>query len=212
MSRRRGRRRHRRSRKVPFPSYVPSGTNAGKNAYDGRQRYLKIAAVSAMLLFAVTAVAAVTMTAHFNTDVEVTATNLPRYRRWGDNRADDPDGLSGQSGWESVRVKRDFAVDDSRHYGVPDSMTSTDAPPLFDPKSTTPLTGDMKNAKVPDQTETLKSDGWKSFRVEEFPTGDVDSHTQVQTIRPQLSDEEWNGYEGWGFTAEDTSVTGIIRS
>ncbi|XP_035685877.1 uncharacterized protein LOC118422420 [Branchiostoma floridae] len=175
-----------------------------------------------MLLFAVTAVAAVTMTAHFNTDVEATSTNLPEdppYRSWGDNRADEPDGLSGQSGWESVRVKRDFAVDDSQHYGVPDSMTSTDAPPLLDaptmldPESTTRPTGDMKNAKVPDQTETLKSEGWKSFRVEEFSTGDVDSHTQVQTVRPQLSDEEWDGYEGWSFTAEDTSngSTGTVR-
>ncbi|XP_078617913.1 uncharacterized protein LOC144885723 isoform X1 [Branchiostoma floridae x Branchiostoma japonicum] len=241
MSRRRGRRRHRRSRAVNFPACPPSDSQTDKK--DGRQRYLKVAV---MLLFAVTSVAAMTFTAQSfsKTDVEVSATNLAPYRSWGD-RADsddvaavttsitvpssyntdvnatndpshqswedyryragaaDPEGFSGsgQSGWDSVRAKRDFAEDDSPDHRVPDAMTSTDAPEVLDPKSTAPPTGDMKNAKVPDQTETLESEGWKSFRVQEFPT--ANDHTQVPTGEPQLGGEEWDGYENWGFTAED---------
>ncbi|XP_035686180.1 uncharacterized protein LOC118422632 isoform X2 [Branchiostoma floridae] len=212
MSRRRGRRRHRRARAVTFPSFVPSDSQADKK--DGRQRYLKVAV---MLLFAVTSVAAVTTSitvpSSYNTDVNATnvnvtdgnATNDPSHQSWEDFPAGaaDPEGFSGsgQSGWDSVRAKRDFAEDDSPDHRVPDAMRSSDAPPLFDPKSTTPPTGDMKNAKVPEQTETLESEGWKSFRVQEFPT--ANDHTQVPTGEPQLGGEEWDVYENWGFTAED---------
>ncbi|XP_035687358.1 uncharacterized protein LOC118423356 [Branchiostoma floridae] len=242
MSRRRGRRRHRRARVVTFPSCPLSHVDKE----DGRQRYLIVAVVTAMLLFAVTSVAAMAVTVQSNTDADEVATNLSPYRSWGDHRAEndnvavvtitvpsryntdvndtdandpshqswgdsrvgtaDPGGLSGQSGWERpwVQVKHGFAEgeDDTQAHRDSDSMTSTDASPKTNIISTPLPTDGMDNVKVPDQTETLRSAGWKSFRVEKDPTCDVSSHTQVPTVGPQVGDVEWDGVEVWRFTVE----------
>ncbi|CAH1228095.1 Hypp195 [Branchiostoma lanceolatum] len=207
MSRRRGRRRSRRSRAVTFPPCPPSDTHADLS--DRRQRLLKAAMVTALVLVAVTSIAAVTIVVQSNTDVVKTATNLPPYQ--GDYKAGiaDSKDLSRHNRRDRVQVKRDSVEDNTQAHRVPDSMIPADAPPTTDPSSMTPPTGHVKNPQVPDQTETVRSEGWKRFRVERIPTCDAYNHTQVPTVPPHVGDEERYGFGDWDYTTKDNHYSNV---
>ncbi|XP_078590081.1 uncharacterized protein LOC144870188 [Branchiostoma floridae x Branchiostoma japonicum] len=107
MSRRRGRRGHRRSRARGGPSRRFPASEATDDSSDERWRLLRTAVFTTLLLAAVTTAVSVTITAQFysNTAAEKTPAGLPPYRSRG-------------------------------HGGVPDGMTATDAtapPPTSDP-------------------------------------------------------------------------------
>ncbi|KAI8508046.1 Chchd3p [Branchiostoma belcheri] len=130
MSRRRGRRRHRRSRAVTFPRCPPSDTHADQKG--GRLRFLKAAAITVLILVAVTSIAGVVMTAQSlsNTGEDKPTINLPPYGSKGDDQAGsgDSEGLSPHSVWKGVRVKpRDFVEKDTEIHNGPDGTVSTDA-------------------------------------------------------------------------------------
>ncbi|KAI8483831.1 Tubulointerstitial nephritis antigen-like [Branchiostoma belcheri] len=137
MSRRRGRRRNWRSRArfraVTFPCCPPSDTQADQKS--GRLRFLKAAAITVLILVAVTSTAGVVMTTQSlsNTGEDKPTINLPPYGSKGDDQAGsgDSEGLSPYvySGWTGVRVKpRDFVENDAEIHNGPDGMASTDAP------------------------------------------------------------------------------------
>ncbi|XP_078682169.1 uncharacterized protein LOC144916722 [Branchiostoma floridae x Branchiostoma belcheri] len=119
MSRRRGRRRHRRSRAVTFPRCPPSDTQADQKS--GRLRFLKAAAITVLILVAVTSIAGVVMTTQSlsNTGEDKPTINLPPYGSKGDDQAGsgDSEGLSPHSGWKGVQVENDAEI----HNG-PDGM------------------------------------------------------------------------------------------
>ncbi|XP_078674476.1 uncharacterized protein LOC144912727 isoform X2 [Branchiostoma floridae x Branchiostoma belcheri] len=204
MSRRRGRRRNRRSRgrAVNFPYCPLSDNHADKKG--GRLRFLKAAAITVLILVAVTSVAGVVMTAQSlsNTDEDKPAINLPPYESKGDDQlqagSGDSEGLSPYvySRWTGVQVKpRDFVENDAEiRNGPADGMASIDAhltPDAMVPVSMTPPTGHTENARVPDnQTETFRSEGWKRFRVEQNHTEGVDSTTEVPTVPPHVVGDE----------------------
>ncbi|XP_078700021.1 uncharacterized protein LOC144926861 [Branchiostoma floridae x Branchiostoma belcheri] len=132
MSRRRGRRRNRRSRRVTFPRCPPSDTHTDQKS--GRLRFLKAAAITVLILVAVTSIAGVVMTTQSlsNTGEDKPTINLPPYGSKGDDRAGsgDSEGLSPYlySGWTGVQVKpRDFVENDAEMPNGPDGMVSTDA-------------------------------------------------------------------------------------
>ncbi|KAI8479868.1 Tubulointerstitial nephritis antigen-like [Branchiostoma belcheri] len=192
MSRRRGRRRNWRSRArfraVTFPCCPPSDTQADQKS--GRLRFLKAAAITVLILVAVTSSLS-------NTGEDKPTINLPPYGSKGDDQAGsgDSEGLSPYvySGWTGVRVKpRDFVENDAEIHNGPDGMASTDAPltPAEVAHDWGYTTGEnhcnnvrvrrrvskvpigitlpadrAENARVPDnQTETFRSEGWKRFR------------------------------------------------
>ncbi|KAI8520426.1 Tubulointerstitial nephritis antigen-like [Branchiostoma belcheri] len=214
MSRRRGRRRNRRSRRVTFPRCPPSDTHADQKG--GRLRFLKAAAITVLILVAVTSIAGVVMTAQSlsNTGEDKLAVNLPPYGSKGDDQAGsgDSEGLSPYlysgwtSGWIGVQVKpRDFVENDAEIHNGPDGMVSTDAPLTPDAKAPvdmTPSADHTENARVSDnQTETFRSEGWKRFRVEQNHTEGVNSTTKVPTVPPHVvGDEEGEVAHDWGYT------------
>ncbi|KAI8490907.1 hypothetical protein Bbelb_313260 [Branchiostoma belcheri] len=197
MSRRRGRRRHRRSRAVTFPRCPPSDTHADQKG--GRLRFLKAAAITVLILVAVTSIAGVVMTTQSlsNTGEDKPAVNLPPYGSKGDDQAG--------SGDSEVRVKpRDFVGNDTGVPHAPDDTALNDAPLISDAMISvgmTPPTGHAENAQVPDnQTETFRSEGWKRFRVEQNHTEGVDNTTEVPTVPPHAGDEEREVTHDWGYT------------
>ncbi|XP_078700027.1 uncharacterized protein LOC144926866 [Branchiostoma floridae x Branchiostoma belcheri] len=214
MSRRRGRRRNRRfrprSRAVTFPRCPPSDTHADQKG--GRVRFLKAAAITVLILVAVTSIAGVVMTTQSlsNTGEDKPTVNLPPYGSKGDDQAGsgDSEGLSPYvySGWTGVQVKpRDFVENDTESHNGPDGMASTDAPLTPDamvPVDMTPPAGHTENAQVPDnQTETFRSEGWKRFRVEQNHTEGANSTTEVPTVPPHVvGDEEGEVAHDWGCT------------
>ncbi|XP_019618825.1 PREDICTED: uncharacterized protein LOC109465825 [Branchiostoma belcheri] len=222
MSRRRGRRRNRRSRgrAVTFPYCPLSDNHADKKG--GRQWFLKAAAITVLILVAVTSVAGVVMTAQSlsNTGEDKPTTNLPPCGSKGDDQAGsgDSEGLSPYvySGWTGVQVKpRDFVENDTEIHNGPDGMASTDAhltPDAMVPVSMTPPTGHTENARVPDnQTETFRSEGWKRFRVEQNHTEGVDSTTEVPTVPPHVVGDE-EGEEvahDWGYTTGENHCNNV---
>ncbi|KAI8522255.1 Tubulointerstitial nephritis antigen-like [Branchiostoma belcheri] len=226
MSRRRGRRRHRRSRArsraVTFPRCPPSDTHADQKS--GRLRFLKAAAITVLILVAVTSIAGVVMTAQSlsNTGEDKPTINLPPYGSKGDDQAGsgDSEGLSPYvySGWTGVRVKpRDFVENDAKIHNGPDGMASTDAPLIPDamvPVGMTPPTGHTENARVPDnQMETFRSEGWKRFRVEQNYTEGVNSTTEAPTAPPHVVGDE-EGEEvthDWGYTTGENHCNNRFR-
>ncbi|XP_078700023.1 uncharacterized protein LOC144926862 [Branchiostoma floridae x Branchiostoma belcheri] len=222
MSRRRGRRRNRRSRRVTFPRCPPSDTHADQKS--GRLRFLKAAAITVLILVAVTSIAAVVMTAQSlsNTgeDNRKPTINLPPYGSKGDAQAEsgDSEGLSPYlySGWTGVQVKpRDFVENDAEIRNGPDGMASTDAPLTPDamvPVGMTPLADHTENAQVPDnQTETFRTEGWKRFRVEQNHTKGANSTTEAPTVPPHVVGDE-EGEElthDWGYTTGDNHCNNV---
>ncbi|KAI8520355.1 Tubulointerstitial nephritis antigen-like [Branchiostoma belcheri] len=214
MSRRRGRRRNRRfrprSRAVTFPRCPPSDTQADQKG--GRVRFFKAAAITVLILVAVTSIAAVVMTAQSlsNTGEDKPTINLPPYGSKGDDQSGsgDSDGLSPYlySGWTGVQVKpRDFVENDTESHNGPDGMASTDAlltPDATVPVGMTPPAGHAENARVPDnQTETFRSEGWKRFRVEQNHTEGANSTAEVPTVPPHVvGDEEGEVTHDWGYS------------
>ncbi|XP_078657360.1 uncharacterized protein LOC144903250 [Branchiostoma floridae x Branchiostoma belcheri] len=207
MSRRRGRRRHRRSQAVTFPRCPPTDTQADQKG--GRLRFLKAAAITVLILVAVTSIAGVVMTTQSlsNTGEDKPAVNFPPYGSKADDQAGsgDSEGLSPHSGWKGVRVKpRDFVGNDTGVPNAPDDTASNDAPLISDAMISlgmTAPTGHAENAQVPDnQTETFRSEGWKRFRVEQNHTEGVDSTTEVPTVPTHAGDEEREVTHDWGYT------------
>ncbi|KAI8519938.1 Tubulointerstitial nephritis antigen-like [Branchiostoma belcheri] len=185
MSRRRGRRRHRWSRAVTFPRCPPSDTHADQKG--GRLRFLKAAAITVLILVAVTSIAAVVMTAESlsNTGEDKPTINLPPYGSKGDDQAGSGDSEGLVNG--------------------PDGMASTAAPLTPDgmvPVGMTPPAGHAENVQVLDnQTETFRSEGWKRFCVEQNHTNGANSTTEVPTVPPHVvGDEEGEAAHDWGYT------------
>ncbi|KAI8483816.1 Tubulointerstitial nephritis antigen-like [Branchiostoma belcheri] len=206
MSRRRGRRRNRRSRArsraVTFPLCPPSDTHADQKS--GRLRFLKAAAITVLILVAVTSIAGVVMTTQSlsNTGEDKTTINLPPYGSKGDDQAGsgDSEGLSPHSGWKGVRVKtHDFVENDTGIHHFPEGMTSNFTPDAMVPAG---MEGHAENDHVPDnQTETFRSEGWKRFRVEQNHTDGANSTTEVPTVPPHVGDEEGEEVtHDWGYT------------
>ncbi|XP_066271588.1 uncharacterized protein [Branchiostoma lanceolatum] len=129
MARRRGRRRHRRSRArgVPCPRFPAS--DVSDEPQDERRRLFKAAVITALLAVAVTTVVVMTVTVQLNAIAD--ETNLPPYWSWGysgaGNYPTDAEVTSKHKLRERVRV---FAEDDTR---VPDDMTGTPAKSLVSP-------------------------------------------------------------------------------
>ncbi|XP_066274346.1 uncharacterized protein [Branchiostoma lanceolatum] len=157
MARRRGRRRHRRSRArgVPCPRFPAS--DVSDEPQDERRRLFKAALITALLAVAVTTVVVVKIIVQLNTTAD--ETNLPPYRSWGYSGAEtyptDPEVTSKHKLSEKVHV---FAEDDTR---VPDDMTSTDCPP------TESLVSPPTDHVRPDQTDGGRDfDDWSSMSGE----------------------------------------------
>ncbi|KAI8514570.1 Chchd3p [Branchiostoma belcheri] len=225
MSRRRGRRRNRRSRgrAVTFPYCPLSDNHADKKG--GRQWFLKAAAITVLILVAVTSIAGVVMTAQSlsNTGEDKPAINLPPYESKGDDQlqagSGDSEGLSPYvySGWTGVQVKpRDFVENDAEiRNGPADGMASIDAhltPDAMVPVDMTPPTGHTENARVLDnQTETFRSEGWKRFRVEQNHTEGANSTTEAPTVPPHVVGDE-EGEEvahDWGYTTGENHCNNV---
>ncbi|KAI8491375.1 acetylcholinesterase [Branchiostoma belcheri] len=173
---------------------VPGDTQADQKG--GRLRFLKAAAITVLILVAVTSIAGVVMSPQSlsNTDEDKPAVKLPSYESKGDDQAGsgDSEGLSPHSGWKGVRVKpRDFVGNDTGVPHAPDDTASNDAPLISDAMISvgmTPPTGHAENARVPDnQTETYRSEGWKRFR-------------RRPTVPTHAGDEEREVTHDWGYT------------
>ncbi|CAH1254870.1 Hypp1425 [Branchiostoma lanceolatum] len=123
MARRRGRRRHRRSRArgVPCPRFPAS--DVSDEPQDERRRLFKAAVITALLAVAVTTVVVVTITVQLNTAAD--ETNFHPYRSWGytgvGTYPTDPEVTSKHKLRERVPA---FAEDNTR---VPDDMAATPA-------------------------------------------------------------------------------------
>ncbi|KAI8490164.1 Tubulointerstitial nephritis antigen-like [Branchiostoma belcheri] len=196
---------------VTFLRCPPSDTHADQKG--GRLRFLKAAAITVLILVAVTSIAGVVMITQSlsNTGEDKPAINLPPYGIKGDDQAGsgDSEGLFPHSEWKGVRVKpRDFVGNDTGVPRAPDDTASNDAPLISDAMiSVTPPTGHAENAQVPDnQTETYRSEGWKRFRVEQNHTEGVDSTTEVPTVPPHAGDEEREVTYDWGYTTGGDNV------
>ncbi|CAH1252956.1 TRHR [Branchiostoma lanceolatum] len=171
MARRRGRRRHRRSRArgVPCPRFPAS--DVSDEPQDERRRLFKVVAIT-LLLVAVTTVVVVTITVNLNTATDETI--LPQYRSWGYSGArtypTDPKVTSKLT--ESVRV---FAKDDTR---VPDDMPALNAPP------TKSLVSPPTNHVRPDET-----DGGRDFHGRDCQIAPVRQRTSPHTDVPLSEDD-----------------------
>ncbi|XP_078595893.1 uncharacterized protein LOC144872979 [Branchiostoma floridae x Branchiostoma japonicum] len=175
MSRRRGRRSHRRSRARPVAS-PPAFVKTVDHAFDplvGQRRIsmFKSVMITSLFLLAMTTVVVVSIAIDVSTNTPAgEPANLPPYGAW-----EDDNGHIGTPLKQRTRVKGD---DNTAAHHIPDGMTPTDAPPTTDPATERlrkVLRVRYRVAVIHGETEMYKV-LYKYL---------VDSpHTQIPTVRP----------------------------
>ncbi|XP_078595907.1 uncharacterized protein LOC144872987 [Branchiostoma floridae x Branchiostoma japonicum] len=192
MSRRRGRRRHRRSRARPVAS-PPAFVKTVDHAFDplvGQRRMsmFKSVVITSLFLLAMTTVVVVSIAIDVSTNTPAgEPANLPSYRAWEDGHGPKPE-------------------DNTPAHHIPDGMTPIDAPSTTDPATERlrkVLRVRYRVAVIHGETEMYKV-LYKYL---------VDSpHTQIPTVRPGYG--EPSGFEAWDYltTGENHVFNSPIRT